>query len=39
MLASVYSGRPSALRIDGSSLTAIYEDQQLPLSGSPSTPR
>jgi hypothetical protein len=39
MLASVYNGRPSALRIDGSSLTASYEDQQLPLSGSPSSPR
>jgi hypothetical protein len=31
MLASVYNGRPSALRIDGSSLTAIYEDQHVPL--------
>jgi hypothetical protein len=31
MLASVYNGRPSALRIDGSSLTAVYEDQHVPL--------
>jgi hypothetical protein len=39
MLASVYNGRPSAVRIEGSSLSAIYEDQQQPLTGSPSVPR
>jgi len=37
MLASVYRGRPSALTIDGSSLTAVYEDQRQPLTGSAAT--
>jgi hypothetical protein len=39
MLASVYNGRPSAVRIDGSSLSAIYEDQSLPLTGTRTTDR
>jgi hypothetical protein len=39
MLASVYNGRPSAVRIDGGSLSALYEDQQLPLTGSSGTAR
>jgi len=39
MLASVYNGRPSALSIDGSSLTAVYEDQRQPLTGAPATGR
>jgi hypothetical protein len=39
MLASVYNGRPSAVRIDGGSLSALYEDQQFPLTGSSGTAR
>jgi hypothetical protein len=39
MLASVYHGRPSALRIEGSSLTAVYEDQRQPLTGAPAAAR
>jgi hypothetical protein len=35
MLAAVYHGRPSALRIDGDSLSAVYEDRQVGLTGRP----
>jgi hypothetical protein len=39
MLASAFNGRPSALKIDGNSLTAIYEDQHLPLTVTPTAGR
>jgi hypothetical protein len=39
MLASAFNGRPSALKIDGNSLTAIYEDQHLPLTVTPKAGR
>jgi hypothetical protein len=35
MLASAYAGRPSALQVDGSELTAIYLDGRIPFPGTP----